>query len=422
MNSPIRLLPAALLAAAVFAGGASAQSPEQFYKGKTVDFLVGSAPGGGYDGYGRLVARHIGKHIPGTPTVVVRNMPGAGGLTMVNTLYNQSPRDGTALAILHNNMTVEKLLGNANARFDADKFTWIGSANKLVNVCVAWHTVPVKTIEDLRSREWVVGGTTARDSTVQMANVFSGLGGAKLKVVKGYPGSSSMILSLSRGETQIACGIGWDSIKSSTGFLQSGEIKPVMQLGYRKHPELPDVPFIYDMLLDPNMKEVLDFLTIRLYIGRAYAAPPNVPEMQTAALRKAFTAAMADPELKSEAKKRSMELWPAEGEEIQREVIKLSQTSPRIIEVANKVLESESNVVDVTLNWIDVPATKLTGIERNGRIVAFLDKGKPSKADTAGGKVTIADVEAKSADLKPGMVCDLSYLGTGDRARSVACR
>jgi tripartite-type tricarboxylate transporter receptor subunit TctC len=423
MTNPQRALPVVLFAGFMLAAASVlAQSPEQFYKGKSVDMFVGSPPGGGYDGYGRLIARHIGKHIPGTPTVIVRNMPGAGGLTMINNLYHQAARDGTAMAIVHNNLTVEKLLGNPNARFDAEKFNWIGSANKLVNVCVAWHTVPLKTAEDLRSREWLVGGTGPRDSTVQQANVFIVLGGAKLRVVKGYPSATSTILALERGELEVACGIGWDSIKSSTGYLQSGQIKPVMQLGYEKHPELMDVPFIYDMLLDPNMKEVLDFLTIRLYIGRAFAAPPEVPADRVAALRAAFAAAVKDPELQEEARKRQMDLLPASGEDIQKEVTKLAGTSPRIVEIANKVLLNEINIFDAKLNWFEPKGVTLTAIERGGRFIAFTDGGKAVKADTEGGKITIAGAEAKAADLKAGMSCDLSYLGNGDMARTVNCK
>lgn len=401
---------------------AGAQSVEQFYKGKTVEMLVGTLTGGGYDGYGRLVARHLPKHIPGNPNIIVRNMPGASGLTMTNFLYNQAAGDGTVIAIPHNNMTVEPVIGNKNARFDATKLHWLGTANKLVNTCVTWHTVPLRTAEDLRAREWLTGGTAARSSTVQQANVFIVLGGAKLKVVKGYPSSTSMLLALERGELEVACGIGWDSIKSSTGMLQSGQIVPVMQLGFEKHPELPNVPFIYDMLLDPAMKNVLDFLTIRLYVGRAFAAPPAVPADRVKALRDAFWATINDPALRADAKKQFMEIQPARGEDVQREVAKLAATPKDIVAIADKVLENEINVFDAQLNWMDVSAATLTGIERGGRIILFNDGGKPVKADAGGAKITIAGAAGKTAAFKPGMVCDISYLGNGDSARSVSCK
>lgn len=400
-----------------------AHAVEDFYKGRSVDLYVGTTTGGGYDGYGRLVGRFIGKHIPGQPNVVIRNMPGASGLALANWFYSPAaPRDGSAIAILHNNMTVEPVIGNKNARFDATKFGWLGSANKLVNTCVAWHTVPVRTIEDLRKREWLVGGTAARSSTVQQANVFIVLGGAKLKVVKGYPSSTSMLLALERGELEIACGIGWDSIKSSTGLLQTGQIVPVMQLGFEKHPELKDVPFIYDMLLDPQMKDVLDFLTIRLYVGRAFAAPPEIPADRLEALRTAFWETVNDPALRAEAAKQNMEIQPVRGPDIQREVARLAGTSKDIVATADKVLENEINVFDAKLNWIEVQGSTLTAVEKKGQLIAFDDGGKAAKADAREAKVTIAGADAKSADLKPGLVCDISYLGNGDMARSVACK
>ena len=393
----------ALLALGMAAAPSNAQSVAQFYKGKTLEVLVGTTTGGGYDGYGRLVSRYIAKHLPGEPSLVVRNMPGASGLTMTNFLYAQAAKDGTVIAIPHNNMTVEPVIGNKNARFDATKFNWLGTANKLVNTCVAWHTVPVRTAADLRSREWLVGGTAARSSTVQQANVFIVLGGAKLKVVKGYPSSTSMLLALERGELEIACGIGWDSIKSSTSMLQTGQIVPVM-------------------LLDPAMKDVLDFLTIRLYVGRAFAGPPDVPVDRVAALREAFWKATHDPALLADAAKQNMEIQPARGEDVQREVIKLAATPKDIVAIADKVLENEINVFDAKLNWMDVPAATLTGLEDRGRFLLFMDGGKPVKADAVDAKITIAGAEGKTADFKPGMVCDISYLGTGDAARSVACK
>jgi tripartite-type tricarboxylate transporter receptor subunit TctC len=409
------------LAVALLWPGTPAQAVEDFYKGRNLDLYIGTTTGGGYDGYGRLVGRYIGKHIPGQPNVVIRNMPGASGLALANWFYSPaSPHDGSAIAILHNNMTVEPVIGNKNARFDATKFNWLGSANKLVNTCVAWHTVPVRTIEDLRSREWLTGGTAARSSTVQQANVFIVLGGAKLKVVKGYPSSTSMLLALERGELEIACGIGYDSIKSSTGMLQSGQIVPVMQLGYEKHPELPNVPFIYDMLLDPAMKPVLDFLTIRLYVGRAFAAPPGIPADRLELLRTAFWDTINDPELRKEAQKQNMEIQPVRGADIQREVARLATTPKDIVSMADKVLENEINVFDAKLNWMSVQAP-LTGVEKKGRLIGFADKGKVVKADTSNAKITVAGQKAKAADLKPGQVCTISYLGDGDAARSVTC-
>lgn len=420
LASYVAALAVAMLAA--IGPPASAQGADHFYKGKTVVVYVGTTTGGGYDSYARLLAAHIGQYLPDKPNVIVRNMPGASGLALANYLYTQAARDGSMFAMLHNNMAVEPVIGNKNARFDPTRFNWIGSANKLVNVCVAWHTVPVRTAADLRSHEWLVAGTADRSSTVQEANVFIVLGGAKLKVVKGYPSSTSMILALERGEVQIACGIGWDSVKSSTGYLQTGQIVPVMQLGYEKHPELPDVPFIYDMLVDPKMKPVLDFLTIRLHVGRAYAAPPDVPAERIKILREAFWQAIHDPATKKDADKQHMELQPQRGEDIQKEVAKLVATPKDIVAVADRVLENKINVFDAKLNWIDVKATRLTAVEKKGGLIRFTDGGKEVMAETAGSSVTVGGAKAKASALKAGLTCDVSYLGNGDSARSIACR
>ena len=320
---------------------ALAQDVEAFYKGKTIEVYAGSNPGSGYDNYARIVARHIDKFVPGSPTVIVKNMPGASGLPLANFLYNQAPRDGSMFAILHNNLTVEPLIGNKNARYDPAKFGWIGSASILTNVCVTWHTHPLRTISDLRSREWVTGGTASRSSTVQQAHTFMVLGGAKLKVIPGYKSTTAMILAMERGEIEVACGIGFDSVKSSTSYYREGKIIPVMQLGNKKHAELQDVPFIYDMLVDPAFKPVADFITQRLAIGRAFAAPPEVPAARLKALRDAFWAALNSPELLAEAKVQNMDIEPQRGEVIQKLVQELLQTPMDVVEITNSVLENK---------------------------------------------------------------------------------
>ena len=319
---------------------ASGQDAESFYKGKTIDVYAGASPGSGYDGYARIVARHIGRFMPGAPNVVVKNMPAASGLALANFLYNQAPRDGATFAIIHNNLTVEPLIGNKNARFDAAKFGWVGSASKLVNVCVTWHTLPLRTIDDLRKREWMTGGTAARSSTVQQAHTFMVLGGARLKVIPGYESTTSMIMALERGEIEVACGIGFDSVKSSTSYYREGKIIPVMQLGYEKHPELPNAPFIYDMLLTPDFKDIADFITKRLAIGRAFATTPEVPASRLKLLRDAFAATLKSPELQQEANVQNMEIEPQSGEDIQQLVKELLQTRREVIDVTDAVLEN----------------------------------------------------------------------------------
>ncbi len=328
----------AAVASLAFAPATSAQDVEAFYKGRQINVISSATAGSGYDNYARLVARHIVRFIPGSPSVVVQSMPAAAGLAQANYMYNQAPKDGSVFGIIFNNMTVEPLIGNTNARFDPGKFSWLGSVNRLTNICVAWHTKPVRTIADLRRQEWIVGGTALSSSTVQQANTFKVLGGAKLKVVPGYAGTTEMLLAMERGELDISCGIGWDSVKSSTSLLDAGKIVPVMQLGYQKVPELSDVPFIYDMLLDPSKKDALDFITIRLDIGRAFAGPPGIPADRLAVLRKAFWTALNDPDLRKDAKAEMLDLDPQTGEDVQAKVIKLGETPKRIIDEVNEIV------------------------------------------------------------------------------------
>jgi tripartite-type tricarboxylate transporter receptor subunit TctC len=329
-----------IIAGAAWNDRAASQDAAAFYKGKSLEIYAGASPGSGYDGYARLVARHIGKLVPGAPNVVVKNMPAASGLALANFLYNQAPRDGSVLAIIHNNLTVEPLIGNKNARFEPAKFGWVGSASKLVNVCVTWHTLPLRTIADLRAREWLTGGTAARSSTVQQAHTFMVLGGARLKVIPGYESTTSMIMALERGEIEVACGIGFDSVKSSTSYYREGKIIPVMQLGYEKHPELPNTPFIYDMLVQPEFKDIADFITKRLAIGRAFATPPDVPADRLEALRTAFSGALKSPELISEAKTQNMEIELQDGASIQKLVGELMQTPRSVVDITDAVLEN----------------------------------------------------------------------------------
>jgi tripartite-type tricarboxylate transporter receptor subunit TctC len=211
----------------------------------------------------------------------------------------------------------------------------------MVNVCVAWNTTPVRRIEDLRAKQWTVGGTAARSPSVQMANTFISLAAANFRVVKGYSGTMPMILAVERGELDIACGIGWDAVRSSSAdYLTAGKIVPVMQLGYERHPDFKGVTFIYDVILDQKMKDALDLLTIRLNIGRAFAAPPGIPGDRLQALRHAFWKAMNDPALRAEADKALIEISPSEGENVQSAITRLISTPKDVVDLANRIVDN----------------------------------------------------------------------------------
>ena len=207
------LMTAAVLMAAASSG--RAQSVADFYKGKTVDLYIGYSVGGAYDLYARQLARHMGKHIPGNPTVLPKNMEGAGSLRLANWLYNVGPKDGTAFGIIGRGTGFDPLLGNKAAQFDATKFTWIGSANNEVSICVAWNTSGIKTFEDMQTKELIVGGTSTSADTDQFPRITNGVLGTKMKIVTGYPGGNEVGLAMERGEVQGRCGWSWSSVKST---------------------------------------------------------------------------------------------------------------------------------------------------------------------------------------------------------------
>src|SRR5919109_8059 len=302
-----------IVAAAVVlsASAASAQNPAEFYKGKNVDLYIGYSVGGGYDVYARLLARHMGKHIPGNPTVVPKNMEGAGSLRLANWLYNVAPKDGTAFGIIGRGTGFDPLLGKKGAQFDASKFNWIGSANNEVSVCVAWHTTGIKKIEELYGKELTVGGTGASADTDQFPRVTNGVLGTKFRVITGYPGGNDIGLAMERGEVNGRCGWSWSSVKSThPQWVEQKKINILVQLALAKHPDLPDVPLIVDLAKNDEQKQVLRIIFARQVMGRPFLAPPNVPQDRVAALRTAFMETMKDKDFLAEAEKAQLEITP----------------------------------------------------------------------------------------------------------------
>ena len=239
---------AVVFVALAFASPARAQAPAEFYKGKNVELYIGYSVGGGYDLYARMLARHMGKHIPGNPTVVPKNMEGAGSLRLANWLYRVAPKDGSVFGIIGRGTGFDPLLGNKAAQFDGPKYTWIGSANNEVSICVAWHTSGVTKFEDLLTRELVVGGTSASADTDQFPKIVNGVLGTKMRVVTGYPGGNEVGLAMERGEVQGRCGWSWSSVKSThQQWYDQKKFAVLVQLALAKHPDLPDVPLVVDL-------------------------------------------------------------------------------------------------------------------------------------------------------------------------------
>ena len=319
---------------------ASAQTPAEFYAGKSLDLHIGYSVGGGYDLYARMLARHIGKYIPGNPTVVPKNMAGAGSLRLANWLYNVAPRDGTVLGAISRGAAFDPLLDDKAPQFDATKFTWIGSANNEVSVCAAWHTSGITRFEDLATKELTIGSTGAGDDTYQFARVLSGLFGAKIRIVTGYPGGADVLLAMERGEVQGRCGWSWSSVKANhLHWVRDKKIVILMQLALSRHPDLADVPLVTDLATTDEQRQALKLIFARQVMGRPYVGPPGIPQDRTAALRKAFMETMNDKELLADAEKATFEITPVAGDELERLVSDIYRTPPEVVKKAAQLIK-----------------------------------------------------------------------------------
>jgi tripartite-type tricarboxylate transporter receptor subunit TctC len=333
----MRFATAAMLAICAASAG-HAQSPAEFYKGRSVDLYIGYSSGGGYDLYARLLARHMGKYIPGNPTIVPKNMEGAGSLRLANWLYNVAPKDGSAFGLIGRGTGFDPLLGNKAAQFDGTKFNWLGSANNEVSICVAWHTTGIVKFEELLTRELVVGGTSNSADTDQFPRISNGVLGSKMKIITGYPGGNDIGLAMERGEVQGRCGWSWSSVKSThQPWLDQKKINILVQLALDKHPDLPDVPLIIDLAKTDEQKQILRIIFARQVMGRPFLAPPGAPADRIEALRKAFMDTMSDKEFLADAEKSQMEINPVSGANVQKLITELYATPAAVARKASEL-------------------------------------------------------------------------------------
>jgi tripartite-type tricarboxylate transporter receptor subunit TctC len=316
---------AATAATALLSGAATAQE-------KPFNIYIGYSAGGGYDVYGRVLGRYINKHLPGNPTVIVNNMPGAGSMRLANWLYNVAPKDGNVIGTFARGIAFDTLLGQPGAQFDATKYNWIGSANDEVSVCVAWHTSGVTSFDQVLQKELVVGGTGGSADTDQFPKVFNSVLGAKMKIVAGYPGGNDINLAMERGEVSGRCGWSWSSVISTQpGWLKEKKINVLVQLSLEKHPDLPNVPIITDFAKDEITKGVFKLVFARQVMGRPFAAPPGTPPARIEVIRKAFLDTLKDPQLLAEAEKAQLEITPVSGAVVQKLVEEAYSMPPEVV-------------------------------------------------------------------------------------------
>lgn len=301
-----------------FAAPVSAESVADFYKGKTINVYIGYGPGGGYDLYGRLLARYIGSYVPGNPTVVAQNMPGAGSLKAANYLYNVAPKDGTALGIITQSTPQEEALGTKGIQYHAKDFIWIGRMTSNVELTVVWHTSGIKSIEDAKRTETIVAGTGPTTPSEVFPRVLNGVVGTKFKVVGGYRGSADGVLAMEREEVTGAL-IGWATIKSTKQpWLQEKKVNILVQYAMKRHPDLPDVPTMVELGKTDEDRKILALYASGADIGRAFLAPPKVPADRVQALRTAFDKMVKDPQLLADIKRGNIEFDPMSGAELQK--------------------------------------------------------------------------------------------------------
>jgi|ERR1043166_2148574 tripartite-type tricarboxylate transporter receptor subunit TctC len=308
---------AALLALSCLALPAHAQSVEDFYRGHQVQLVIGFPVANAYDTYGRAVARHLGKHIPGNPTVVPVNRPGAGSLNAATYLYNTAPKDGSVIAHFNRSVPLEPLMGNAAARFDARKFNWLGSVGNEVSVCVGWHTAAVKTWADFMTKDFIAGAAGMGADTGVFPQVLKNVFGARIKIITGYPGGAEMSLAMEKGEIDGRCGWSWSGVKSQKPeWLTKKQINVLLQLGLRKSDEIADVPLVIDQAKTDEQRAILTMIFSRQEFAWPFAAPPDIPADRLKALTDAFAATMKDPEFLEDARKIQIDVNPVSGADV----------------------------------------------------------------------------------------------------------
>jgi tripartite-type tricarboxylate transporter receptor subunit TctC len=324
-----------LVAAAVLsAPAARADDAAEFYRGRTISLIAGFNVGGGADAYARIIARHLGAHMPGGPAVVVKNMQGAGSVLAANHIYNVSPRDGSEIGLFAGNIVVDPVIGGVPAKYDARKLNWIGAPASETSICLASPASPFKTIDDTFKTEMVTGtaGTSTYDFPVVLNNVL----GTKLKLVKGYAGSAALRLAMERGEIDGFCGVTLDSMR--TAGLTDGKANILLQIALKRNPALAAVPFVMDYAKREEDRQVLRLVFGWLDLERPLAAPPGTPADRVRALRLGFDAAMQDPALLADAEQASLTIEPMGAGAIASFIDEVYQTPPAVAARAAQLL------------------------------------------------------------------------------------
>jgi tripartite-type tricarboxylate transporter receptor subunit TctC len=391
----------------------------EFYKGNTIIATIGYPPGGGYDAYMRTLARHIGRHIPGNPSVVPRNLPGAGSLVAANFLYNTAPKDGSTIGIFASSTLFSAKLGETKAKFEIGKFTWIGNMDQTVGTCVVHADSKIASFQDLFTRQAIFGasGPTAVNSS--HARGFNALFGTRIQIINGYPGSTQVLLAMSRHEVQGGCGYALSSLKTARRQeWESGVIKPIIQTGFEMSADLKSVPHIYDFAKSEDDKKVMHLIYGTHILGRPISAPPGLPEDRVRALRDAFNATMKDEAFLAEAAKQHMPVAPWTGEQTEKVITQFANYPEAIYKRAIAILEA-GEVVNVKLKVVEGKIT--TVAKRTLTITDGTGKAVKLKVHPRQTRVTIGGKKSQASALKEGASCRFEYFGENDLAPEASC-
>jgi tripartite-type tricarboxylate transporter receptor subunit TctC len=319
------------------AGASQAATPAEFYKGRTVPVIIGYSAGGGYDLYARVLSQYMGHHIPGNPTLIPQNMPGAGSIRAALYLYTAAPKDGSVIGTFARGMASTALIGEA--KLDARKFTWIGSVTKDTSVCISWNTSPIKTWNDAMTHQFTAGGEGAAGDPDIFAKLYKNVFGVKIRLATGFPGTTDITLAMQRGEVDGLCGISWSTIKSRyPEWVKGNKIHILLQATPKRDPELPNVPMASDFAHTAEQKQILDMAIANEVLARPFVAPPGIPADRAAVLRKAFDETMKDPAFLADARKTMIDINPVSGPEVDAIVAALYATPKDVVQKAMRAM------------------------------------------------------------------------------------
>ena len=340
--APARLIP--LLALLTAPGGAAAQT--DFYRGKTIDLVISTGVGGGLDANARVVARHLAQHIPGNPTIVPRNMPGAGHIRAANFVFSQAPKDGTVIATFIPIFVLAQVLDRSKSiQFDPANFNWLASTSSSNSTVYVWHTSSINSLEDAKRREVLMGGTGVGSYTIMYPTVMNSVLGTRFKLVTGYQSTAEIGLAMERGEIEGRAGNNFNSLKAENPeWLRTGKIKLLTQVGLERDPEFPDLPLLTDFAKSDLDRQILKLFSTDVVIGRPFVTSPGVPAERVALLRKAFEEMLTDPAYLEESKKAGLDVTPVAGSRIQTIVADLVHTPADIVAKAKLAMEPKNMI------------------------------------------------------------------------------